>query len=202
MILYSSTSVFLCQYLSTTAPYTLILLLHTNNNGFHSLIQFSTLNIFHHHPIHIHSLTVHTVQFFSPNTPVSAFCIIVILLHTHSFIYQPMSIIFFSYYFSFPCQDTSTTAPYTFTHLPPTLYNIFHSLPQFSPLSTFHHSPIHIHSLTYKPYNFFSPNTAVFSFCIIVKQLHTHLLIYQPICIIIFFQYLSFPLSESFHPAP
>ena len=90
------------------------------------------------------------------------------LLHNYSSIYLPRCITFFCRYFSFPCQYHSTIAPYSFIHLPPTLYNVFlpvlqfplyHStiasysfihlpptlyvsLPvlQFSPVSTFHHS--------------------------------------------------------------
>ena len=47
------------------------------------------------------------------------------MLHTHSFIYHPRCIMFFSQHFSFPCQYHSTNAPYSFIHLPPTLYNVF-----------------------------------------------------------------------------
>ena len=42
---------------------------------------------------------------------------------------------FFSQYFSFPCQYHSTTAPYSFIHLPPTPYNVFLPVLQFSHVS-------------------------------------------------------------------
>ena len=70
------------------------------------------------------------------------------LLHTHLSIYHPRCIMFFSQYFSFPCQYHSTIAPYSFTHLPPTLYNVFLPVLQF-PLSVpFHDCSILIHSPT------------------------------------------------------
>ena len=60
------------------------------------------------------------------------------MLHTHSFIYHPRCIMFFCQYFSFPCQYHSTNAPYSFIHLPPTLYNVFLPVLQF-PLSVSFH---------------------------------------------------------------
>ena len=69
----------------------------------------------------------------------------------------------------FPCQYHSTIAPYSFIHLPPTLYNVFLPVLQFSPVST------------------------------IPPLLHTHSFIYHPRCIMFFSQYFSFPLSVSFH---
>ena len=69
----------------------------------------------------------------------------------------------------FPCHYHSTISPNSFTHLPPTLYNIFLPALQFSPVS------------------------------IIPPLLHTHSSIYHPHCIIFFSQYFSFPLSVSFH---
>ena len=104
----SSTSVIACQYHSTTAPYAFIHLPPTLCNVFLPVLQFS---------------------------PVS---IIPPLLHTHSFIYHPRSIIFFSQYFSFPCQYHSTITPYSFIHLPPTLYNVFLPVLQFPPSVSFH----------------------------------------------------------------
>ena len=103
-----------------------------------------------------------TLQF----SPVS---IIPPLLHTHSSIYHSHFIMFFSQYFSFPCHYYSTIAPYSFIHLSPTLYNVFHLVLQFSPVS------------------------------IIPPLLHTHSSIYHPRCIMFFSQYFSFPLSLSFH---
>ena len=69
----------------------------------------------------------------------------------------------------FPCQYHSTIAPKAFIHLPPTLYNVFLPVLQFSPVS------------------------------IIPPLLHTHSSIYHPRCIMFFSQYSSFPLSVSFH---
>ena len=40
-----------------------------------------------------------------------------------------------SQHFSFPCQNHSTIAPHSFIHLPPTLYNVFLPVFQFSPVS-------------------------------------------------------------------
>jgi hypothetical protein len=68
-----------------------------------------------------------------------------------------------------PCQYHSTNAPYSFIHLPPTLYNVFLPVLQFSPVS------------------------------IIPPMLHTHSFIYHRRCIMYFSQYFSFPLSVSFH---
>jgi hypothetical protein len=51
----------------------------------------------------------------------------------------------FSRYFSFPCQYHSTSAPYSFIHFPPKLYNVFLSVLQF-PLSVpFPPKPIFIY---------------------------------------------------------
>ena len=69
----------------------------------------------------------------------------------------------------FAYQNHSTFAPYSFIHLPPTLYNVFLPVLQFSPVS------------------------------IIPPLLHTHSSIYHPRCIMFFSQYFSFPLSVSFH---
>ena len=84
------------------------------------------------------------------------------MLHTHSFIYHPRCIMFFSQYSSFPCQYHSTNAPYSFIHLPHMLYDIFLPVLQFYPVS------------------------------IIPPMLHTHSLIYHPRCIMFFSQYFSF----------
>ena len=69
----------------------------------------------------------------------------------------------------FPCQYHSTIAPYSSIHLPPTLYNVFLPVLQFSPVS------------------------------IIPPLPHTHPSIYHPHYIMFFSQYFSFPLSVSFH---
>ena len=75
---------------------------------------------------------------------------------------------FFSEYFSFPSQYHSTNAPYSFIRLPPTQYNVFLPVLQFSPVS------------------------------IIPTMVHTHSFIYHRHCIMFFSQYFSFPLSVSF----
>jgi len=122
-------------------------LLHTHPFIYHPrcIIFFSQYFIFplsvsfHHCSILIHSSTTHTVQCFSPSTSV------------------------------FLCQYHSTIAPYSFIHLPPTLYNVFLPALQFSPVS------------------------------IILPLLHIHSFIYHPHCIMFFSQYFSFPQSVSFH---
>ena len=69
------------------------------------------------------------------------------LPHTHSFIYHPRCTMFFSSTSVFPCQYHSTIAPYSFIHLPPTLYNVFLPVLQFSPVSII--PPLlHYHSST------------------------------------------------------
>jgi len=134
-----TTSVFPCQYHSTIAPYPFIRLPPTLYNVFLPVLQISPVSI----------------------TPP--------LLHTHSFIYHPQCIMFSPSTSVFPCQYHSTIAPYSFVHLPPTLYNVFLPVLQFSPVS------------------------------IIPPLLHTHPFIYHPHCIMIISQYISFPLSVSFH---
>jgi len=91
------------------------------------------------------------------------------MLHTHSFTYHPRYIMFLSQYFRFPCQYHSTNAPYPFIHLPPTLYNVYLPVPQFSPVST------------------------------IPPMLHTHSFTYHPRCIMFLSQYFSSPPSVTFH---
>ena len=68
------------------------------------------------------------------------------LLHTHSSTYHPRCIMFFSQHFSFPCQYHSTNAPYSFIHLPPTLYNVFLPVLHFPLSVSFHQCSILIHS--------------------------------------------------------
>jgi hypothetical protein len=67
----------------------------------------------------------------------------------------------------FPCQYHSTIAPYSFIHLPPTLYNVFLPELQFPPVS------------------------------IIPHFLRTQSFSYHRRCITIFSQYFTFPLSVS-----
>ena len=78
-------------------------------------------------------------QAFPSSTSISPVSTIPPLLHTHSSIYHPRCIMFFSQHFSFPCQYHSTIAPFSTIHLLPTLYNFFLPVLQF-PLSVpFHH---------------------------------------------------------------
>ena len=72
----------------------------------------------------------------------------------------------------FPCQYHSTITPYSFIHLPPTLYNVFLPVLQFSPVR------------------------------IIPPLLHTHPSIYHPHCIMFFSQYFSFPCQYHSTIAP
>jgi hypothetical protein len=94
-------------------------------NIFLPVLQFPLSVSFHHCSILIHSSTTDAAKCFSPSTSVSPVSIIPPLLHTHSSIYHRRCIMFFSQYFSFPCQYHSTIAPYSFIHLPPTLRNVF-----------------------------------------------------------------------------
>ena len=94
---------------------------------------------FHHCSILIHSSTTLAVLCFSPSTSV------------------------------FPCQYHSTIVPYSFIHLPLTLYNVFLPVFQVSPVS------------------------------VIPPLLLTHSFIHYPRRIMFFSQYFSFPLSVSFH---
>jgi hypothetical protein len=57
------------------------------------------------------------------------------MLHTHSCVYHRRCIRFFSKYFSFPCQYHFTNDPYSFIHLPSTLYNVFLPVLHFPPIS-------------------------------------------------------------------
>jgi len=68
----------------------------------------------------------------------------------------------------FHCPHHSTIAPHSSIHLPPTLYNFFLPVLQFSPVS------------------------------IIPPLLHTHPSIYHPHSIMFFSQYFSFSLTVSF----
>jgi hypothetical protein len=100
---------------------------------------------------------------------------------------------FFSQYFSFPCQYHSTSASYSFIHLPPTLYNVFFPVLQFPLSVSFHQCSILIHSSTTDAVQCFSPSTSVSPVSIIPPMLHTHSFTYHWRCIIFFSQYSSFP---------
>jgi hypothetical protein len=112
---------------------------------------------------------------FALSTPVSPVTIIPPLIHTHSFIYQRRCIMLFSQYFSFPCQYHSTIAPYSFIHLPPTLYNVFLPVLQVPLSLSFHHCSILIH-LPPTLYNVFLP---VLQFPLSVSFHHCSILIHS-----------------------
>jgi len=112
------------------------------------VLQFPLTVSFHQCPILIHSSTTDSVYCFSPSTSVSPVSIIPPMPHTHSFIYHRLCILFFSQYFSFPCQFHSTNAPYSFIHLPPTLYTVFLPVLQFPLSVSFYQRPTLIHSST------------------------------------------------------
>ena len=132
---------------------------------------------FHHCSILIHYLPPMLYNVFLPVLQFSPVSSISPLLHTHSFIYHPRCIMFFSQYFSFPlsvsfhhcsilihsstthavqcfsprtsvfpCQYHSTIAPYSFIHLPPTMYNVFYQYFRFPLSVSFHHCSILNHS--------------------------------------------------------
>src|SRR5215470_5789431 len=92
---------------------------------------------------------------------------------------------FFSQYSSFPCQYHSTNAPYSFIHLPPTLYNVFLPVLQFPLSVSFHRCSILIHSCTTDAVKCFSPSTSVSPVSIIPPMLHTHSFIYHRRCTIL-----------------
>ena len=104
------------------------------------------------------------------------------MIHTHSFIYHPRCRMFFSRYFSFPCQYHSTNDPYSFIHLPPTLYSVFLPALQFLLSISFHQCSILIHSSTTHAVECFSPSTSVSPVNIIPSMHHTHSFIYHPRC--------------------
>ena len=105
----------------------------------------------------------------------------------------------FCLHFCFSCLYHSTIAPYSFIHLPPTLYNVFLPALQF-PLSVpFHHCSILIHQSTTHAVKCFSPRTSVSPVSTIPPLLQTHSSTYHPRCIMFFSQHFSFPLSVSFH---
>jgi hypothetical protein len=130
-------------------------MLHTHSYIYHQRCMFLSqyfsfpLSVsFHQCSLLIHSSTTNAVCF-SPRTSVSPVSIIPPLLHTHSDIYHQRCIMLLSQYFSFPCQYHSTNAPYSFIHLPPTLYNVSLPVLQFPPVSII--PPIHI-PITYNLY--------------------------------------------------
>jgi len=139
---------FPCQYHSKNAPYSFIHLPSTLCNVFLPALQFPLSVSFPQCSILIYSSTTDAVYSFSPSTSVSPVSIIPPTLHTRSFIYHRRCIMFFSQYFSFPCQYHSTNTPYSFIYLPPTLYNAFLPVLHFPLSVSFHQYSILIHSST------------------------------------------------------
>jgi hypothetical protein len=75
-------------------------------------------------------------------------------LHIHSSFYHRRWIVFFSQYFSFPCQYHSTNGPYSFIHPPsfirsPTLYIFFLPALRFPLSVSFHNCSILIRDWLY-----------------------------------------------------
>jgi len=125
-----------CQYHSTIAQYLFIQIPPTLYNVVLPVLQFSpfpnhatiTPYSFVYLPPTLHKMFLPVLQF-SPVT------IIPPLLRTNSSTYHPLCKTFSSSTSVFPCQYHSTIAPYSFIHLPPTLYKIFLSVIQFFPVS-------------------------------------------------------------------
>ena len=94
---------------------------------------------------HIHSFIYHwrCIMLFSQyiSLPLS----VSFPIAPYSSIYHPRSIKFFSQYFSFPPLSVSFPHCSIFIHLPPTLYNAFLPILQFSPVSIIR-PLLHIHS--------------------------------------------------------
>ena len=120
------------------------------------------------------------------------------MLHIHSFIYHQRCIMFFSQYFSFPCQYHSTNAPYSFIHLPGHCI-IFFS--QYFSFSCQYHS-------TNAPYSFIHlPGHCIIFFSQYVSfpcQYHSTNAPYSfihlpPTLYNVSLSVLQFPLSVSFH---
>jgi hypothetical protein len=138
---FSQYFIFPCQCHTTNAPYSFIHLPLTLYNVFLPVLQIPLSVSSHQFYLFIHSSTTDVIQCFSPITSVSPVSIIQPLLHTHSFIYRPRCIMFFSQYFIFPFQYYSTIAPYSFIYHPSCimLFSIYFS---FRLLVSFHNSSI------------------------------------------------------------
>jgi len=129
---------------------------------FSQYFRFTLSVSFHQCSILIHSSHTDDIWCFSPSTSVSPVSIIPPILHTYSFIYHRRYMRFFSQYFSFHCQYLSTNAPYSFIHLPPTLYEVFLPVLQFPLSVSFHQCSILIHSSTIDAVWCFSSSTSGF----------------------------------------
>ena len=107
-------------------------------------------------------------------------------------------IMFLSQYFSLPCQYHSTNAPYSFNHLPPTLYNILLPVLQLPLSVSFQQCSIHIHSSTTHAVRF-SPSISLFP-CQYHFTNAPYSFIHLPLTLYnVFLPVLQYPLSVSFH---
>jgi len=141
-----STSVFPCQYHSTIAPYSFIHLSLMLYNVFLPVLPLPSVSIT---PplLHTHSSIYHPCSImFFSQYFIFSISIITPFLHTHLFIYHPTVYCFSHSALDFPCQFHLTTAPYSFTHLPTALF--FSEYFGFSLSVSFHHCSILIHSST------------------------------------------------------
>jgi len=163
MIFFSQYFTFPCQYHSTNAPYSFIHLPSTLHDVFRPVVQVSHVSI------------------------------IPPMLHTHSVLYHRRCIMFFSQYFSLPCQYHSTNAPYSFIHLPPTVYDVFLPVLQFPMSVSFRQYSVPIHSTTTDAIWCFAPSTKLSPVSIITPMLHTHSFTYNRRYIRFFSQYSAFP---------
>ena len=154
-----------CWYHSTIAPYSFI-----------------------HLPPTLHNVSLPVLQ-------VSPVSIIPPLLHTHSFIYHPRCIMFFSQHFRFPL-SVSFHHCSTLIH-PPTTHAVYFFSPSTSVFPCQYHSTIAPYSFIHLPpklYNLFLSALQFSPVIIIPPLLHTHSSIYHPHYIMFLSQYFSFPL--------
>jgi len=161
------------HYHSTNAPYSFIHLPATLYNAFLQVLQFPLSVSFYNAPYSFIHLPPTLYNVFLLVLQISPVSIIPPVLHTHSFISHRRCIAFCSQYFSFPCQYHSTNPPYSFIHLPPTLYNVFLPVFQF-PLSSFHQCSILFPSSSTKAVQCFSPSTSISPASIIPPMLQTN----------------------------
>ena len=153
------------------------------------------------YPVH-EKFVVNTVIMgrFSTLIQFSSVSIIPPLLHTHSFIYHPRCILFFSQYFRF-------SLSVSFHHCSILIHSsATHAAYCFSPSTSVfpcqYHSTIASHSFIHLPlilHNVFLPVLQFSPVSIIPPLLRTHSFTYHAHCTMFFSQYFSFPLSVSFH---
>ena len=124
-------------------------------------------NSFNHPPPTLYNVLLPVLQF-SLSVPFHHCSILIHPSTTHAVCFSPSTP-------GFPCQYHSTIAPFSFIHLPPTLYNVFLLVLQFSSVSII--PPLlHTHSFTYtlllsegKPGEF-SENSDQSELCLISKR--------------------------------